>query len=83
MKIALCAIKGNFPDFEKHFMPDWENWEYKVEVNLSLKTIHTQNTQTDEHDDQILKKVTKKGNDYLLEDILNVRFVPMLEGKVK
>ncbi len=37
----------------------------------------------DEHNDQILKKVTKKGNDYLLEDILNVRFVPMLEGKVK
>ncbi len=37
----------------------------------------------DEHTDQILKKVTKKGNDYLLEDILNVRFVPMLEGTVK
>ena len=37
----------------------------------------------DEHNDQILKKVIKKGNDYLLEDILNVRFVPMLEGTVK
>ncbi len=37
----------------------------------------------DDHNDQILKKVVKKGNDYLLEDILNVRFVPMLEGTVK
>ena len=56
MKIALCAIKGNFPDFEKHFMPDWENWEYKVEVNLSLKTLQANdntNTETGPPDDQL------------------------------
>ncbi len=37
----------------------------------------------DDHNDQVLKKVVKKGKDFLLEDILNVRFVPLLEGRVK
>ena len=34
----------------------------------------------DDYNDQVLKRVTKKGNEFLLEDILDVRFVPMLEG---
>ena len=56
MKIALSAIKGNFSDFKKHFNTDWENWEYKVEVNLSLKTLQAndnKNTETGPADDQL------------------------------
>ena len=56
MQIALSAIKGNIADFENRFNPDWENWEYKVEVNLSLKTLQAndnKNTETGPADDQL------------------------------
>jgi len=36
----------------------------------------------DEHDDQILKKISKINNQIFIQDITGVRFVPLLEGKV-
>ena len=56
MKIALSAIKGNISDFEKLFNSDWEIWEYKVDVNLYLKTLQANdntNTETGPPDDQL------------------------------
>ncbi len=36
----------------------------------------------DEHDDQVLKKISKINNEIIIEDIIDVRFVPLLEGKI-
>ena len=36
----------------------------------------------DEHDDQVLKKISKIDNEMIIEDIADVRFVPLLEGKI-
>ena len=35
----------------------------------------------DDHNDQVLKKVVKENNDINVENIVDVRFVPLLEGK--
>ena len=48
MKIALSAIKGNISDFKKLFIPDWENWKYLVDVNLSLKSSEQNNDTNNE-----------------------------------
>ena len=49
----MCAIRGNLSGFQDLFNPNWEKWKYQVEVNLSLRTLHTQNTETGETDDQL------------------------------
>ena len=49
----MCAIKGNLTDFHDLFIPDWENWKYQVEVNLSLRKLQTQNNEIGETDDQL------------------------------
>ncbi len=36
----------------------------------------------EEHDDQVLKKISKIDNKMIIEDIADVRFVPLLEGKI-
>ena len=35
----------------------------------------------EQHDDQILKKVIKINGEIIVKDLVNVRFVPLLEGK--
>ena len=35
----------------------------------------------DEHNDQILKKISKKEGKLFVNDLVNVRFVPLIEGK--
>tara|TARA_B100000900_G_C20494848_1_gene681147 strand:+ start:158 stop:808 length:651 start_codon:yes stop_codon:yes gene_type:complete len=35
----------------------------------------------EQHDDQILKKISKIDNELIIEDLVNVRFVPLIEGK--
>ena len=35
----------------------------------------------EDYDTQILKKVIKKGKEYISETLINVRFVPLIEGK--
>ncbi len=35
----------------------------------------------DEHNDQILKKISKKEGKLIVHDLVNVRFVPLIEGK--
>ncbi len=35
----------------------------------------------DQHNDQILKKISKKNGKLIIKDLVNVRFVPLLEGK--
>ena len=45
-QIALCAIRGNILGFQNLFNPNWENWEYIVEVYLPLKKIYAQNIGT-------------------------------------
>tara|TARA_Y100000766_G_C18812228_1_gene558606 strand:- start:336 stop:980 length:645 start_codon:yes stop_codon:yes gene_type:complete len=35
----------------------------------------------DEHDDQILKKISKIKGKLIINDLVNVRFVPLIEGK--
>ena len=35
----------------------------------------------EQHDDQILKKVIKTNGEIIIKDLVNVRFVPLLEGK--
>ena len=35
----------------------------------------------DDYEDQILKKVTKKKNNIIIDNLMDVRFVPLLEGK--
>ena len=44
--IALCAIRGNVSGFKKLLIPDWENWEYMVEVKLPLKKVFADNIGT-------------------------------------
>ena len=36
----------------------------------------------DEHDEQVLKKISKINNEIIIVDIASVRFVPLLEGKI-
>ena len=35
----------------------------------------------DEYNDQVLKKITKKDGKLIVNDLVNVRFVPLIEGK--
>ena len=49
----MCAIRGNLSGFHDLFNPNWEKWKYQVEVNLSLRTLHTQNTGTGKTDEQL------------------------------
>ncbi len=35
----------------------------------------------DQYNDQLLKKITKKKGELIINDLVNVRFVPLLEGK--
>ena len=49
----MCAIRGNLSGFHELFNPDWEKWKYQVEVNLSLRTLHPQNTELGETDDTL------------------------------
>ena len=35
----------------------------------------------DDYEDQILKKVKKKKNNIIIDNLMDVRFVPLLEGK--
>ena len=35
----------------------------------------------DQHDDQILKKISKNNGKLVIIDLVNVRFVPLVEGK--
>ncbi len=37
----------------------------------------------EENDNQVLKKIIKKGDRLIVKNIMNVRFVPLLEGKVE
>ena len=37
----------------------------------------------EENDNQVLKKIIKKGDRIIVKNIMNVRFVPLLEGKVE
>lgn len=37
----------------------------------------------EENDNQVLKKIIKKGDSFIVKNIMNVRFVPLLEGKVE
>ena len=37
----------------------------------------------EDHDNQVLKKIIKKGDSFIVKNIMNVRFVPLLEGKVE
>ncbi len=37
----------------------------------------------EDNDSQILKKIIKKGDSFIVKNIMNVRFVPLLEGKVE
>ena len=35
----------------------------------------------EQHNDQILKKITKLKGELIIDDLIKVRFVPLLEGK--
>ena len=37
----------------------------------------------EDNDNQVLKKIIKKGDSFIVKNIMNVRFVPLLEGKVE
>ena len=37
----------------------------------------------EDNDHQVLKKIIKKGDSFIVKNIMNVRFVPLLEGKVE
>ena len=37
----------------------------------------------EDNDNQVLKKILKKGDSFIVKNIMNVRFVPLLEGKVE
>ncbi len=37
----------------------------------------------EENDNQVLKKIIKKGDSFIVKNIMSVRFVPLLEGKVE
>ena len=37
----------------------------------------------EQHNDQILKKITKLKGELIIDDLIKVRFVPLLEGKEK
>ena len=37
----------------------------------------------EDNDNQVLKKIIKKGDCFIVKNIMNVRFVPLLEGKVE
>ena len=37
----------------------------------------------EDNDNQVLKKIIKKDDSFIVKNIMNVRFVPLLEGKVE
>ena len=37
----------------------------------------------EDNDNQVLKKIIKKGDSFIVKNIMSVRFVPLLEGKVE
>ena len=37
----------------------------------------------EDNDNQVLKKIIKKDDSIIVKNIMNVRFVPLLEGKVE
>ena len=37
----------------------------------------------EDNDNQVLKKIIKKGDSIIVKNMMNVRFVPLLEGKVE
>ena len=37
----------------------------------------------EDNENQVLKKIIKKGDSFIVKNIMNVRFVPLLEGKVE
>tara|TARA_B100000963_G_scaffold92125_1_gene79257 strand:- start:1677 stop:2321 length:645 start_codon:yes stop_codon:yes gene_type:complete len=37
----------------------------------------------EDNDNQVLKKIIKKGDSFIVKNIMNVRFVPLLEGKLE
>ena len=40
-------------------------------------------TLCEDNDNQVLKKIIKKDDSIIVKNIMNVRFVPLLEGKVE